>query len=92
MQAVMDRLQFVSSPNQDASSPTHDWRPVDFEEFAADRLPSLIRYATMGQPGQLGPERLSISAGLLVGRGLVSGDDLRELRLKRHGRHPAAAT
>jgi len=47
MQAVMDRPHFVSSPTQDATSPTQDWRPVDFEEFAADRLPSLIRYAML---------------------------------------------
>ncbi len=44
MQAVMDRPQGVSLPTQhasmptrDASLPTEDWRPVDFEEFAADR-------------------------------------------------------
>jgi len=40
MQAVMERPYSLSSPTQ-------DWRPVDFEEFAADRLPSLTRYATM---------------------------------------------
>ena len=40
MQAVMERPYGVPAPSQ-------DWRPVDFEEFAADRLPSLTRYATM---------------------------------------------
>jgi RNA polymerase sigma-70 factor (sigma-E family) len=40
MQGVLER---PLSPNL----PTQDWSPVDFEEFAADRLPSLTRYATM---------------------------------------------
>ena len=47
MQAVMDRTQAVSLPTLNGLLPTQDWRPVDFEEFAAERLPSLIRYATM---------------------------------------------
>ncbi len=40
MQAVMER-------QHSAPSPVQEWRPVDFEEFAAARLPSLTRYATM---------------------------------------------
>jgi len=40
MQGVLER------PLSD-TLPTQDWRPVDFEEFAAARLPALTRYATM---------------------------------------------
>lgn len=40
MQMVMERPSAVASPLTDGSM-------VDFEEFAADRLPALTRYATM---------------------------------------------
>jgi len=40
MQLVLERPLSITLPAQ-------EWRPVDFEEFAADRLPALTRYATM---------------------------------------------